>query len=308
MPLQLIQLNPFRDQYRDALAFLHRLGVKTGNNRLATYLRVLNNAIDAEAQSNETHQDDAAFANTIVEAADIIAIASLDPASLVDHDVLTKLRRIHRGPPIMREDGDDEARNLAFEFSTAAAFRRRGGFAGFTTAGGDLLVTAPELVPVECKRISSLPNLFNRIRDAREQLERGVTAGNAPGVIALDLTRPIGLAQGPIVANADAAFTDAADQRLTAYIHEHLLEQHAQLLQVAGRPAVLGLALRYYAAGTAGDRANVRSATVWQLYPLHEDDHDANELFKRVAGFFGEGPLRPIEPDAVDEARRNVAL
>src|SRR5690606_20840387 len=137
--------------------------------------------------------------------------AEIEDAHL-DADVLEKLRRISGGPDTMAPDRADPARDYAFEFHTAAVLQRQGEFGGFSQQNGDLTIST-DRYPAECKRVSSLNSARNRLRDGRDKLSELVLEGSPPGVIAIDLTRPIRIAHGPITAASDQDLLEEAGRR-----------------------------------------------------------------------------------------------
>jgi len=140
-----------------------------------------------EAHDQFDHRQRPELFNALIEASEIIEIAQIDEAHLAAADVLDKLRRIPGGPDTMAPERPDPARDYAFEFHTAAVLQRQGEFGGFSRQDGDLTV-AVERYPAECKRVSSLNSLRNRLRDGKDKLSRLVLDGSPPGVMVVDLT------------------------------------------------------------------------------------------------------------------------
>jgi hypothetical protein len=203
----------------------------------------------------------------------------------------------------MGPDGFDHARDLSFEFSMAAVLHREGMFGGFSQAGGDVTFGEHRL-PVECKRVSSLASLENRLRRGRKKLDELVRAGEFSGVVAVDLTRPIRTAQSFISAESDDSLAEIADMQLTAYIHKYVMRP--DWLKALNSGAVLGLIFRYLAAGTSGAVSNVRRAVVWQICSLHDDDSEANQQLMQIAQRFGNGKLKDISWSEIARARSLV--
>jgi len=289
MSVTLIKLSDFLRQYDSALDWLNRHGVRTHNTRLDIYRRVIGNAVQEEAQGRVEHQQQPQFFNAVVEASEIIDIAQLDDAHLADQEVHRKLKSISGGGEEMAAEGFDEARDNAFEFHTAAVLQAQGQFGGFSQLNGDLTIGS-ERYPAECKRVSSWNSLKNRLRDAREQLKVLVEKGSEPGVIVIDLTRPIRAAHGQIVASTDDQLGDEAERRLAAYLKEHVMtEENVEMLTC---PSVLGVIAKCRSAGVVGDSSNIRRSVEWQACSLHDDDSEENQLFRRIATAFGPGELR----------------
>lgn len=288
--MQLMTLDYLVADYVQALVRLESWGVRVQNTRLATYLKLLRHAADRERAGDERHQADERFRNAVIEAADIVDIARLDGAMFEDDHVIGKLNRISDGREFADDEGPDQARDCAFEFACAGDLHAQGRFGGFSVDVGDVLV-ASGLWPVECKRISSLDRLPQRLRKARDQLQRGFETGSPPGFIAIDLSRPIRRAHGHLAAPSDEALCEATSTMLTAYLREHLM--HALDPGEIARPGVLGAMVRHVSVGTAGEIANIRRSTTWQVVCVHADDTAENALFLDVAVLGGPVPMIP---------------
>ena len=209
----LITLSEFLRQYGVALEWLHHYGVRTHGTRLAAYRRIIARAEEDEARGRIDHQQRPELLNSLMEASEIIEIAQIDEVHLGVADVPNKLMRISGGPETMAPEGFDPARDYAFEFHTAVVLQRQEAFGGFSLHGGDLTI-GPKRYPAECKRVSSLNSLRNRLRGGKDKLNQLMGDGGPPGVIVVDLTRPIKMAHGQIVAVSDEQFTQEAEQRL----------------------------------------------------------------------------------------------
>ncbi|MBS0302942.1 MAG: hypothetical protein JSR16_12360 [Proteobacteria bacterium] len=302
--VQLYALTIFRDQYAQALEWLRARDVRVDNTRLSRYLTTINDAIAKEAAGDTAHQQADEFAEVLVEASEIILVATLDPIFFEERaDVLTKLRRIITGPDVVGEDGDDSGRNYAFEFSTAAILHERNAFREFARGDLDLLLRDGDH-PVECKRISSLRRLEQRIREARNQLNAHADAGGPPGIIAVDMSRPIRLAQGAITAVDEDSFMHTAELHARAYIRSHIVAP--LILPAATGHGVLGLLVRYVAYGTAGGAGSVRRSIVWNLCHIYDDESDETRLLGQLAEPFGRGPLQYITAQEIEDAAKQV--
>jgi len=304
--MQVHALAAFRDQYSRALDWLRARGVRVDNTRLFRYLTIMNKAIAREATGDEAHQESPEFAGVLVEASEIVQISTLDPMFFEGReDVLTNLRRINAGPDLVSDEGEDFGRNYAFEFSTAAILHQRNALGGFANGDLDLLFRDGNH-PLECKRISSLRRLEQRVREARNQLNSHVDAGGPPGIIAIDLSRPIRLAQGAIVAADDVAFNHVADLHARAYMMSHVVAP--LIIPAAQGHGVLGLLVRYVAYGTAGGAGNVRRSIVWSLCHIHDDQSEETHLLWRLAQPFGEGPMQNITAAEIEEAATQISV
>lgn len=300
-----MKLVEFLQQYDAAIVWLNSHGVRTQSTRLAAYRKILERAVQAEARGVLDHQQRPELLNAIIEASEIIEIAEIDRAYLDDPDVLDKLRRISGGPETMAPQRPDQARDYSFEFHTAAVLQKQGEFGGFSRHGGDLTVAA-EQYPAECKRVSSLDSLRNRLRDGKEKLGRLMQDENPAGVIAIDLTRPIRMANGLISADSEDQFVQAAERRLTAYLAEHVMTERN--IGSLACPPVLGVIVRCLSAGTVGENANVRRSVVWQACSVHADGSAEDALFRRVAGGFGSGELREGAMDEIVDAVTKIEV
>jgi hypothetical protein len=243
--------------------------------------------------------------NALIEASEIIEIAQIDEAHLAIDYVPNKLKRISGGPETMAPEKADPARDYAFEFHTAAMLQRQSEFGGFSRHDGDLTVTA-ERYPVECKRVSSLDSVRNRLRDGKGKLQRLMRDENPAGVIAIDLTRPVRMAHGPIVAPSEEILVQEADRRLVAYLSEHVMTE--KNIASLACPVVLGVMARCLSVGTVGEEANIRRSVVWQGCSVHADGSAEDELFRRIASAFGPGELREGTLDEIVDAMAQVEV
>lgn len=305
MPLILISLSEFLQQYDTALEWLSGHDVRTHGTRLAAYRRSMASAEQDEVHGWFDHQQRPELLDTLVEASEIIEIAQIDEAHLATADVLDKLRRISGGPDTMAPERADPARDYAFEFYTAAVLQRQHEFGGFSRQNGDLTV-AVEGYPAECKRVSSFNSLRNRLRDGKRKLGRLVQDGSPPGIIAIDLTRPVRMAHGPIMAESDEQFLQEAERRLIAYLPEHVMT--GRNIASLACPSVLGVIVRCLSVGTVGEHANIRRSVVWQACSVHADGSIEDTLFRRVAGAFGSGGLREGTRDEIVNATAQIEV
>lgn len=305
MPVPLISLSEFLRQYDTALEWLNKHSVRTQGTRLAAYRRSMIRAQQAEAHGRFDRQQRPELLNALIEASEIIEIAQIDEAHFAATDVIDKLRRISGGPDTMAPERADPARDYAFEFHTAAVLQRQGEFGGFSQQEGDLTVAA-ERYPAECKRISSLDSLKSRLRDGKDKLSRLMRDGGPPGVIAIDLTRPVRMAHGSIVAANDGQFLQEADRRLTAYLPEHVMT--VRNISSLTCPQVLGVIARCLSVGTVGEEANIRRSVVWQACSVHAEGSAEDTLFRLVASAFGPGDLREGTRDDLVDARTRIEV
>ena len=301
----LITLSEFLRQYDAALECLHRYGVRSNGTRLAAYRRIIARAEEKEAQGQIDHQQRPELLNALIEASEIIEIAQIDEAHLGVADVPNKLMRISGGPEAMAPEGFDPARDYALEFHTAFVLQRQEEFGGFSLQDGDLTV-GPKRYPAECKRVSSLNSLRNRLRGGRDKLNRLMDDGSQPGVIVVDLTRPIRIAHGQIVAVSDEQFTHEAEQRLLAYLASHVMTE--KNIETLACPSVLGVIARCLSAGIVGEQANIRRSVVWQACSIHADGSPEDGLFRRVACAFGRGELREGTREEIIDAAAQIEV
>jgi hypothetical protein len=299
MTVVLSSLPDVLKRYETALAWLRANDVRTNGTRLAAYRTTMERAVAEEARERREQSRVPELRNAVIEASEIIEIAQIDAVHLAEADVQQKLRHISSGPVVMAPGHRDPARDYALEFHTAAVLQRHGEFGGFSREDGDLMVTA-EGYPAECKRVSSLESLRSRLRDGKAKLTQLAQGGNPPGVIVLDLTRPVTMAHGPIIGDTDDTFLQEAERRLTAYLKVHLMTWRN--VEMLATPPVLGVVSRCLSGGSVGDDANVRRSVVWQACSLHADGSGEDALFRRVARAFGAGELREGTRAEIDDA------
>lgn len=305
MSVELIPLSQFLQQYDAALEWFNRHGVRTHSTRLADYRRIMARAEQDEAHGRFHHQQRPELLNAMIEASEIIEIAQIDEVHLAAAEVLNKLRQVSGGPSTMAPQRADPARDYAFEFHTAAVLQRQGEFGGFSRQGGDLTV-ATEGYPAECKRVSSLDSLRSRLRDGKDKLNRLMLDGSPAGVIAIDLTRPVRMAHGLIVAASDEQFVQEAERRLIAYLPEHVMtERNIGSLACA---SVLGVIAKCLSVGTIGEEANIRKSVVWQACSVHTDGSAEDALFRRIAHSFGPGELREGTREEIIDAAAQIEV
>lgn len=303
--MELLTIIEFLQRYEDALNFLHAQGVRIGGTRLARYRKVLSKAYERELRGLFDHQTEIGLPNALVEAADIIEIASISSDWLAGDEIRKKLQEISGGNEVMSPIGQDPSRDYAFEFTTAAVLQIQGRFSGFSKHGGDVTID-PNQYPVECKRLSSLHRAEARLREGKRKLERLRFAGQPPGLIAIDLTRPILIAQGSIEASDESKLRLEADQRLVAYLAKHVMTE--SIIEALQSPATLGIVARYSALGFVKERANIRRAVIWQACSLHADKSAEDLLFRELAQGFGYGKLENGTVDDIREAMKRVPL
>ena len=275
-------LEEFLLSYEQSLDALSALGVRIAAGRLREYRDCLSTAINVERQAPEAthaHQSGEFFQNTLLEASEIIDIATLDVGLLQDHETLTKLRQLCKGPALPNPAIDDPARNYAFEFSTAAAAARHQRLVGFSA--GDFEI-GPTAFPVECKRVSSLTRLESNLRAARVQL----AARGRPGIIAVDLTAPIRADQGLTrIYLSESEQRDRVDMELTAYLCRHL---DSALVDSVVDPMVLGLIFRHRLVGSVGSPNQIRTARTWMAFCLHGGSLE--QTFDEATTWLADGP------------------
>lgn len=301
----LVGLPEFLNRYDGALQWLHRNGVRIAGTRLDKYRKIMVHAENEERQSRFGHQQESALLNALEEAAEIIDISRIDEVHLEVPGVPEKLKTISGGLEEMAPDGFDPARDHAFEFHAASVLQSQMGFGGFSLQGGDL--TVGELrYPAECKRVSSFDSLRNRLRAGRKKLERLLREGSPPGILAIDLTRPIKLAHGAIIAPSEEQFVREAERRLLAYLKAYVMTEK-NIIYLTCRP-VLGVVARYMSAGIAGNQENIRRAVVWNACSIHADGSPEDELFRCIARNFGTGDLREGTRQEITDAMEQVRI
>ncbi len=296
-----LTLERFAENFDDAITKLKTLGLRISATRIARYRRIIAEAVAAERRGDVRHQLSPSFINAIVEASEIIDIASLRMDFLTSDAAKEKLLRISSGPEVMAPDGHDPARDYGFELSTAAKAYSNDCFVGFPSTGD--LVVLPGSRPVECKRLSSVGQFERRLREARDQLDRRFRNGEPPGIIAMDFTRPLRLTHGSIVADSDDLLVDAAEKQITAFVGRNLLS--TDLDKIAAE-STLGILIRYLAVGTAGDPGHIRRAAVWQGFSIHPEESNENKAFLAAAAFLGPEPMRDISLSDIAYALETV--
>lgn len=258
-------LEELQRRYHGALAWYEALGGRVEATRFAAYRDAIDRAVRAEAINDERHQSDPSFANSLAEATDLTDIAMLDASAFESTHAIQKLHELSSGPEAMRATGHDPARDYGFEFAVARMLQRHGSFGGFGEAGDVLQM--PGGCPWECKRLGSLAQLESRFRKARKQLELARAQGAPPGIVAIDLSRPLRDRHGLLNAPDDVALMADTERFLAAYIQRYVMPATSQPL--LGRDAVLGVFVRFTSIGRAGGVESIRRSTAWQLVTIH---------------------------------------
>jgi len=269
-------------EFDAALVWLSSLNVQTDNTRFSRYRAQIARAITEEARGSFQHQRTDAFLNALMEAGDVIEIATLDPrAFLSNAHALRKLRRLSKGADETPTTGFDPARDSGFEFATAAMLNSHGVFGGFGDYGD--VLQKPGWHPWECKRLGSLEAIPSRVQEARDQLSEAQARGVSSGIIALDLTRPLRNDHGVLNAKTDSDLLAATQKFLAEIIPKYFFENRLVDDRTRPRPSALGVFLRFVSIGRLGNSESVRSSTTWQMVPLHDPLSVENALFREVA-------------------------
>lgn len=182
------------DSIEAALARLSSEGLRVHpSSRIPAYVATLRRYVERGALPRDYSEADfAPIAVAIMESGEIWYALDLLLRDPCVPGWLPVMSKVVKGPYAPTE-GHDQARDAQFELMAAASFRVAGADPEFAEPDLHVRVDRRRLL-VAAKRVSSLASLENRVRKARAQIEAWHD-GDDLGLIALDLTSALGLAQ-----------------------------------------------------------------------------------------------------------------
>lgn len=153
------------ERYRSALARLKHFGLNSEKGRLRQYAIELSAQAQREAQGASVPHDSAELANAMVEARQLI-----DVASLSDEVLRTRpetLSRLKQGRAVQPVDKDDPARNLQLEYVAAVYFNSHQARVRLGDSGDAEIVHGLHRWPMEVKKAGSMNSAKRLVVDAR---------------------------------------------------------------------------------------------------------------------------------------------
>ena len=276
-------LSSYLADYRSALEKLRNFGLQHNGTRLERYERTLQRCVEDEKRGSDEHHGQPSLLNALIESNEILLAATLPVHALETRAALLRIKVVSKGTDVVTRDGNDPGRDALVELSTAAALNSVGDFGFFTEDAYDIS-TRVDQTPIECKRITSVKSIRNRLRDARIQLSTAASDGENPGVIVMDLTRPIYVQSGVLSSASDEDLMDEAESRLRSYLANYVF--NPKILSTIDSSSVLGLLVRATFIGVSGERMNARRFVSWQALCTHPDESEETERFLLIASKF----------------------
>ncbi|WP_313915909.1 hypothetical protein [Tahibacter sp.] len=275
------------ESYRSALARLKHFGLNSDKGRLREYLTELTAQAQREAHGADVPHDNVELANAMVEARQLIDVASLSDETLRARPAT--LARLKEGRAVQPADKDDPSRNFQLEYVAAAYFSSHEARVNLGDIGDAELVHGLHRWPMEVKRARSAKSAKRLVVDARNQLQKRVSLGTEPGVILLDATTPLTRRFRLLQAATSAELEEKSVRQLEAFLAYRVMAPIP--LEVVERPELCGIIVRYAAVGFVHDEGGFRELTHWQYVNVHKDESTAAKSFEKLMGV-GDG--RPL--------------
>lgn len=266
------------ESYRSALARLKHFGLNSEKGRLRDYAAELTAQAQREAQGTDVPHDSVELANAMVEARQLIDVASLSDEVLRARPAT--LARLKEGRAVQPADKDDPARNFQLEYVAAAYFSSHEARVNLADIGDADIVHGLHRWPMEVKRARSAKSVKRLVVDGREQLQKRVLPGAEPGVILLDATTPLTRRFGLLQASTSAELEEMSVRQLEAFLAYRVMATIP--LEVVERPELCGIIVRYAAFGFVHDEGGFRELTHWQYVNVHKDDSTAAKSFEKL--------------------------
>lgn len=268
------------ESYRSALARLKHFGLNSEKGRLREYASELTAQAQREAQGADVPHDNVELANAMVEARQLIDVASLSDETLSARPAT--LARLKEGRAIQPADKDDPARNFQLEYVAAAYFSSHEARVNLGDVGDADIVHGLHRWPMEVKRARSAKSAKRLVVDGRDQLHKRVLAGAEPGVILLDATTPLTRRSGLIQVATSVEFEEKSLRQLEAFLYYRVMAPIP--LAAVERQELCGIIVRYAAIGFVQDEGGFRELTHWQYLNVHEDESPAAKSFEKLTG------------------------
>lgn len=236
MNIPSVSKNEIKAEFDLAIAWMQNIGVVIGSGRIRQYQTALARWLDAQIMSDASARETAfpqvaSAAYEVPLLLEVYAAFKNTPAADL-RALATKLNRAAAGPFDLANEKNESstARNFLFEAIVAAKFHRPGlGMVALINPNSDSgFMAGNRTVFVESKRLGSLSKLENRVKDARDQLNRNLAElpqDYNVGIIALDISRLVN-PSGMLYSTAREVDMD----RETSAIIDNFLEQHREML------------------------------------------------------------------------------
>ena len=283
------QLDTILAQYDLALEKIGLVVPLDRNSRFHAYRRIIARNVGLDSKETGKRDDTERLFNSLIEAHDVLEIASLPLLYLSAPGITKRLRVAVNGRPFRANYGyhdHDPNRNAAFELCAAAYLNSHGMLADPPLGGADVMLLDGALVrPVECKRIASIKKIGDNIHKANKQLTARVSAGNPPGIIMADVSRVLNPSLRPLRSSSADGLSEHAGSQFT-YLMDTYVESMRKPENVS--PASLGILVRYVEGGFAGSNASIRRYKEWGIAQLHKDDSTEAAMFMDIVRRLGD--------------------
>ena len=271
-------------------------------SRLQHYVQILREYSNVDSKDIARRGATRLVSDVMLETADLIEIATLPIDYLKNQKVLERLKCALEGRLLRRHHlprQTDQAREATFELCTAAYLQRSKILGPPPTDSADVtLQLGDALIPVECKRPTSLRGLKDNLRSAKKQIRRRAGAsgrGASFGFVVVDLSRALNVNTTQFHYSSREHMLEAASRRFHEAIEANLERiQHRDV----ETQELLGAAIRLILPGYAGSSANARRYIEWTFVPLRYDSV-SKELFKLCVEPFGDGDVSERASSAV---------
>jgi len=192
------------EQYKEAISWLEKIGIKVGKNRINSYSKYLDNLIYQFKNGNNDTLNKL-FPESVNTFYEVNAITSIYNAlrEINNKDIegiKSKLQKAVCGPEIETDETDknNTARNYLFEVLVSSKMHNpsKGVFVDFLSKTDCAVSFLHKSYLIECKRIQSKEQISKNVRKAGNQLEKALKnkiGSNNRGIIALDVSKIITL-------------------------------------------------------------------------------------------------------------------
>jgi hypothetical protein len=246
---------------RDVVRHFELLGLPIGRGRIRSYLEL----IDAAARGE--HVERSLIWATACEVDDLVAAASLDPASL--GPVRHRMAKLCAGDLVLTSKSrPDPGRDLCFELVTAAMLQKIGVQSKLESPSDVVNMVGGQALLVECKRPTTFAALGRRLKDGYRQMSEHRRAGHVGvGAIAVEVSVLVNPGFDVLVAESQSRAIDGLYGHIQRVFQEARIHL-AEAARNARRDAGVHL-LMFRVKCMAGDGVETPYiTTVWHLEPV----------------------------------------
>jgi hypothetical protein len=264
------------EQYKEALLWLEKIGIKIDNNRINSYSKFLDNLLHQYKNGNDDALDKLfpGSVNTFYEVNAITSIyESLRKIGNKDIEgIKVKLEKTVCGPEAVTDETDksNAARNYLFEVLVSSRMHNpsKGVFVDFTSKTDSAVNFLQKSYLIECKRIQSKDQISKNVRRAAKQLEKSLRTkigSNNRGIIALDVSKIINPGFELFVRKNERSLQLEFNALVDSFIqsHSHIWQN---ILKEKNRK-IVGVILRVSLMGISKDRNLLVTMVQWAMNP-----------------------------------------